>query len=361
MNACAWQSRVEMTYDSEELTSISEQAANWRVAFDNAAPSAAERREFVEWVTRGPERIEACLRVARVHATVSRADVRWPATSAEDLVRDALAAPDDSVVPLRPYAPRQRETTHRRPARQWVAGLAASVVVAVSLGWWYLQSRPEQFQTKMGEQHSFLLADGSRVTLNTASQIEVRLRADHRSVRLLQGEALFEVTHDVRRPFDVYAGTVAVRDVGTRFDIDRRATRTTITVVEGRVALIAADSRTGTLPVLSARDRVTVDSAGPGAVEHDVNLAETTAWMQHELVFHHRPLGEVADEFNRYNVGRIQIRSPALRAQEVTGTFMANDVASFVAVLTGLPGVHAVADGAGGYIVTADTSGATAQ
>jgi transmembrane sensor len=361
MNACAWQSRAEMTHDNEELTSVSEQAAQWRVAFDTATPSAAERREFVEWVTRGPERVEACLRIARVHSAVSRADVRWPATSAEDLVRDALAAPDDSVVPLRPHDSRQRETTHRRPTLRWVTALAASVVVAACLGWWFLQARPEQFQTKLGEQHSFLLADGSRVTLNTASQIEVRLRADHRDVRLLQGEALFEVTHDAQRPFDVYAGPVAVRDVGTRFDIDRRATRTTITVVEGRVALIAADSRTGTLPVLSARDRVSVDSAGPGAVEHDVNLAETTAWMQHELVFHHRPLGEVADEFNRYNVGRIQIRSSALRAQEVTGTFRSNDVASFVAVLAGLPGVRMVADGAGGYVVTADASDATAQ
>ena len=149
--------------------------------------------------------------------------------------------------------------------------------------------------------------------------------------------------------------------MGTRFDIDRRTTRTTVTVVEGQLALIAADSHTAHLPVLSARDRVVVDSAGPGAVEHNVNLTEATAWMQHELVFHHRPLGEVADEFNRYNVGRIQIRGPALRDQQVTGTFRSNDVASFVAVLAGFPGVHIAGDGAGGFVVTADDSDATHQ
>jgi ferric-dicitrate binding protein FerR (iron transport regulator) len=77
-------------------------------------------------------------------------------------------------------------------------------------------------------------------------------------------------------------------------------------------------------------------------------------------VFHHRPLGEVADEFNRYNVGRIQIRSPALREQEVTGTFRSSDVASFVAVLAGIPGVHVVGDAAGGYVINADGSDATA-
>jgi transmembrane sensor len=349
-----------MTHDNEELTSISQQAADWWVVLHDADPSAAEKREFVEWVTRAPQCVEACLRIARVYAAVSRADVRWPETSGEDLVRDALAAPEDSVIPLRPRVAWKPEEKYRRPALRWAAALAASVIIGTCLGWWFTLARAEQFQTKVGEQRSVLLADGSRVTLNTASKIEVRLRADHRYVNLLHGEALFEVTHDAKRPFDVDAGNVVVRVVGTRFDIDRRATRTAVTVVEGRVATIAAGPRTGTLPVLSAKDRVIVDSAGPGVLEHEVNLAEITGWMQRQLVFHQRPLGEVADEFNRYNVGHIQIRSTLLREQEVTGTFKADDVASFIAVLAGIPGVHVVNDGAGGYVVTSNGSEATA-
>jgi transmembrane sensor len=350
-----------MTSENEELTSISQQAAHWWVVFRHADASAAEKREFVEWLTRGPERVEACLHLAQVHAVVARADVRWPQTSAEDLVRDALAAPDDSVVPLRPHVRRTHEEKRRRPTLRWVAGLAASVMVAACLGWWLLPARPELFQTKVGEQRSVLLADGSRVTLNTASKIEVRLLAERRVVELLQGEVLFEVAHDVQRPFEVRAGHLVVRAVGTQFDIDRRATRTTVTVVEGRVAVLAVDSGIGNLPVLSARDRVVAYRTGPAALEHDVNLAETTAWTQHQLVFHHRPLGEIADEFNRYNVGRIEIRSPSLREQEVTGTFRSNDVASFVAVLAGIPGVQVVDDGADGYVVTSNGSEATAQ
>jgi transmembrane sensor len=172
---------------------------------------------------------------------------------------------------------------------------------------------------------------------------------------------LFDVAHDAERPFDVHAGGVTVRAMGTQFDIDRRATRTAVTVVEGRVAMIAAESHTGQLPVLSAGDRVVVRGASLGTLEHDVNLSEVTAWTQHQLVFRHRPLGEVADEFNRYNVGRIEIRSPSLRDQELTGTFSSNDVASFVAVLAGIPGVRVVDDGAGGYIVTSDGSEKAAQ
>jgi transmembrane sensor len=350
-----------MTRENEELTSISQQAARWWVVLHTKDASAAEKREFVEWVARAPERVEACLRVARVHAAVSRADVGWPQTSAEELVRNALAAPDDSVISLRPNVLPKREEESRRPALRWMAGLAASIIVVAGLGWWLTPSRAEQFQTKVGEQRSVLLADGSRVTLNTASKIEVHLQADHRVVQLLQGEVLFEVAHDAQRPFDVHAGNVVVRAVGTQFDIDRRAARAAVTVVEGRVTMLAAGSHSGSLPELSAGDRLVVDSAGPGALEHDVNLAEATAWTQHQLVFHHRPLGEIADEFNRYNVGRIEIRSPSLREQEVTGTFRSNDVASFVAVLAGIPGVQVIDDGIGGYVVTSDGSDKAAQ
>jgi transmembrane sensor len=347
-----------MTRENEDLTSISEQAAHWWVVLRDADASAAEKREFVEWVTRAPDRVEASLRVARVHAAVSRADVRWPQVSAEELVRDALATPDDSVVPLHPHLRRERERPRRRPALRWAAGLAASVLVAACVAWWLTLSQPEQFQTKLGEQRSVLLADGSRVTLNTASKIEVRLEAHHRVIQLLQGEALFEVAHDPQRPFDVRAGQVVVRAVGTHFDVDRRVRRTIVTVVDGRVAMLEAGASTESLPVLTRGDRVVVDSAGPGTLQHGVNLTEAIAWTQRQLVFQHRPLGEVAEEFNRYNAGRIDIRSPALRAQEVTGTFKADDVASFVAVLEGIPGVRVVGDGAGGYVVTSADSAA---
>jgi len=126
-----------MTHDSEELTSINQQAAHWWVVLHNTNPSAAEKREFVEWVTRAPECVEASLRVARVHSAVSRSDVRWPATSAEELVRAAVAAPDDAVVPFRPHGPRT-PTVKPRLTLRWVAGLAALVLIAVVLGWWFM-------------------------------------------------------------------------------------------------------------------------------------------------------------------------------------------------------------------------------
>jgi len=216
---------------------------------------------------------------------------------------------------------------------------------------------PEKYETRFGEQRFVRLDDGSGVTLNTASRIEVKLSKGRRVVRLFQGEALFDVAHDAARPFDVYTGKTILRAVGTRFDVDVRPSRTTVTVVEGVVSVthgLADALPLGNTPLLRASDRVVIESSGPGTPQHGVRLDEATAWTHQQLIFKRRTLGEVADEFNRYNHERIVIDSPELRAQEITGVFKANDPASFVEFLSNLPGVHIKEDGTRGHVVTRD-------
>jgi transmembrane sensor len=206
----------------------------------------------------------------------------------------------------------------------------------------YFYLMPQRLQTAVGEQRSVVLGDGSLVTLNTSSSIEVHLAKDHRTVKLLAGEALFEVAHDAKRPFDVTTGDTTVRAVGTQFDVDRRAASTTVTVVEGQVAVLTAPDGTHggkqtTLP-LSAGEQLTL---APRSVRQPVrtDVATAIAWTQRKLIFEHRQLGEVAAEFNRYNRQIIEIRSAELRNQEVTGVFQANDPGSFLTFLSRLPGV----------------------
>lgn len=344
-----------MTRENDELISISEQAAHWWVVFRGGEASPVERQEFAQWIVRAPERVEAYLRVARVHAALSRTDLRWPKTPAVALIRDALASPQDPT-PLPIQRIRPEKPRNRRPALVGL-GLVASLLLAVGVGWRVL-SGPEQFQTKFGEQLSVLLGDGSRVTLNTDSKIEVRLQADRRVIHLVQGEALFDVAHDAKRPFDVHVGKMILRDVGTRFDVDQRRAHTVVTVMEGQVRIIAAGSPGGSdakLPELSATDRAIIDNEGSIKLEHGVKLGEAVAWTRRSVVFHRRPMGEVADEFNRYNHEHIEIRSPALQALEITGTFRADDLASFLAYIADIPGVHVAKDG-GRYLVTLEES-----
>jgi transmembrane sensor len=324
--------------------------------------------------------------------------VRWPGTPAEVLIREAKASPPDTLqLPTgstfphgsseraRGKKPGQSEVSFNEEAKQkfrlrrrslWGA---AALLLIVAGSAWLLLTGPQVYKTKFGEQRSVLLDDGSRVTLNTASKIEVALRKDRRFIRLRQGEALFEVAHDASRPFDVHAGTTVLRAVGTQFNVDMRRTQTTVTVLEGRVAVVPESGAAGvgsvespSVPsnvtddrdstknsishqapaprgalILAAAERVVITSSGPSAPQHVTNLAEATSWTQRQLVFDNRPLSEVAEEFNRYNRSRIVIESDELRAQQVTGVFQSDDPASFLSFLSSIQDVeiHEAGDG----------------
>jgi transmembrane sensor len=161
-------------------------------------------------------------------------------------------------------------------------------------------------------------------------------------VRLLAGEALFKVAHDATRPFDVTSSNTTVRAVGTQFNVDRRPDSTTVTVVDGAVAVFTTSVDTAeeeqTRVPLAAGEQLTL---APRSARHPVraDVATALAWTQRKLVFENRRLGEVADEFNRYNRQAIEIRSPELREQRVTGVFQANDPRSFLTFLSRQPGV----------------------
>jgi transmembrane sensor len=348
---------------------LSEQAAHWWAVLHDREATGSDHREFGDWVARSPERVEAYLQTARLMRALKFPTTRWPDTPPEKLIRDAKASPAD-VLPLvgiltapppppaAPEIPTPQHGGRRKPRlglrRRPLWGAAAALLIVVGSAWWLL-SGSQQYRTRFGEQRSVLLDDGSRITLNTASAIEVDFGSrNRRLVRLLEGEALFEVAHDAARPFVVQSGEARVRAVGTQFDIYRRNNGTTVTVIEGRVAVLVPanqavaggdanpnSARAATPAVLvSGGEQVTIAPHSATPPPHRANLAAATAWTRRELVFDHRPLSEVADEFNRYNRLHIAIEGATLKDQEVTGVFRSDDPASFLSFLSNTPGIE---------------------
>jgi transmembrane sensor len=349
-----------MASDMESTTSVLEQASHWWELLHSDSASSSDNREFGEWVARSPERVEAYLQTARLVKAIKSPRLIWPSTAAEVLIREAKDSPDTVL----PFARAQVSASAGRAERRHVQSRfawAAAAVLLLGVGLvLFILEMPRELSTALGEQRSVLLADGSRTTLNTASTIEVTLRKGRREVRLVRGEALFEVAHDAARPFVVRAGNALLKDVGTQFNVDMRSDSTTVTVVEGQVAVDSAVAdKSATAPaghlageiagglILGANDRVVVTPAGVGAPQRGVDVAASVAWTQRQLMFEHRPLSQVAEEFNRYNKDRIDIDSPELERQEVTGVFDAKDPASFVAFLSSVPGVE-IREGANG-------------
>jgi transmembrane sensor len=356
--------------DAIEAATMPEQAAHWWIVLHEEACTKEDRDAFSAWVRRSPERVEAYLRVSMLMGTLQSKQRTWSDIPADELIRRARASsaeiiPLPRAVPVAPAPAPNRLAGTRMFTYASMAAIGCVLVVA------WLLWLPERFRTDIGEQRSVLLDDGSLITLNTASEIEVKYTDGRRFVRLARGEALFEVAHDPQRPFDVDTGKAVVRAVGTRFNIDRRADHTTVSVVQGKVQVMTeqppqgdrAPGRAAAAPaappmeVLIEAQRLVVTEAGMSEPEHIADIAPVTAWTQRQLVFESRSLGEVAEEFNRYNRQHILIESPRLRAQSVTGVFQANDSASFLIFISNIPGVRVTTNAAGHHVVSLADAG----
>jgi len=202
------------------------------------------------------------------------------------------------------------------------------------------------YDTVLGQRSTIMLADGSTVTLNTNSRIEVAYNATERGIRLRRGQALFEVAKDAAWPFVVRAGKQRITALGTAFDVrlapkrDGAGEEIRVALVAGRVAvdeLVADDAAAGaaTIPEnrieLVAGERL-IASAGRERAAQKVDLEEIISWREGRIVFRDTPLGEAVAEVNRYTTDQLRLSDdPRLWEIRVSGVFKTGQVAPFLA------------------------------
>jgi transmembrane sensor len=203
------------------------------------------------------------------------------------------------------------------------------------LGYLFMPSG-SSFRTAVGAVAAVPMADGSKVTLNTDSQIRIAVTEHDRRVNLRRGEAFFEVAKDRSRPFVVVAGHCRVIAVGTKFSVWREADEVRVAVTEGRVR-VERDTRTSAEP---AADEVAAGSVArasdAGVLIQRKRLSEVEeelSWRRGFLFFHDVPLTEAVAEFNRYNHDRLVIGNPAIAGIRIGGSFRSTNVGGFVRLL----------------------------
>ena len=321
------------------------QAAEWFISNQDQALDHDQRAAFVAWLKSSPIHIEEYLGIALVSRDLRMA-VEEPGESLESLLEIARADAAERVVPMHSPAvtgaPRWKPT----PQRRWALGVAATVAVA-TVAWWigvqHSAGEPQSFGTGHGEQAVQRLADGSIMHLNTDTTLDVRFGKDSRDIHLKAGEAFFTVAHGDAREFRVKAGEAEIVALGTQFDVRLKPSSTVVTVVEGQVEVQAFSGRgvgeRGTMRV-AAGYQLQIDDGVLAAQSERVDTAAAVAWRQRKIDFDSRPLGEVADEFNRYGVVQFVIEDAGLRALRVSGVFDAYDSESFASFLETLDGVH---------------------
>jgi transmembrane sensor len=217
--------------------------------------------------------------------------------------------------------------------------LAAAAMLVVALGVIGYRWAPggSSFQTAVGALTAVPLRDGSKVTLNTDSQVRIAVTEHERRINLARGEAFFEVTKDPTRPFVVVAGRCRVVAVGTQFSVWREADEVRVAVTEGRVRIEPSDAVPGSNDPTTEVSAGSIAHAGAAGVlvEHRRlgEVEETLGWRRGFLFFHDLPLSEAVAEFNRYNQDKIVIDSPDIAGISISGSFRSTNVSGFVHLL----------------------------
>ncbi|HEY5756759.1 MAG TPA: FecR family protein [Steroidobacter sp.] len=333
-----------------ESTIVAEASA-WFIEFRSGDATADARAKFDEWLRRSPQHIQAYLEIASAWSELPTADPKGR-IDLREVIERARASADDNVVPLATHRAEQGlRTAHHFPRagrRQRAFNLAAvlaTFAILIGVGTWLGFYRADTYTTGIGEQRTVRLEDGTTVELNALSTVKVRLASNARNVELTQGQALFHVAKDPKRPFIVRSDDTTVRAVGTQFDVHRKLSGTVVTVLEGRVAVAEVtpallEPKIEVAPIfLSAGEQVTVThQETPRAKRADI--ASATAWLQKRLIFDETPLAEVASEFNRYNTRRLVISDPELRAVPISGVYSTTDPDALIGFLRAQPSIE---------------------
>lgn len=298
---------------------VAEQAADWLTLLMSGKATDADRRRWQHWRDGHPDHQRAWQHIEAVTGRLKRMESHAAYTA------------------LSPYAGPEGL---RRPGRRKALRLLLWGGIASTSGWLVsgvpiVQQMAADYRTLAGEQRTVTLADGTAVTLNTASAIDVRFDGRRRLLRLVAGEVLIVTGHALNngaadpRSFVVETAEGHVRALGTCFTVRQRNDSTQVAVLESAVE-ITPHAAAGEPRLLRAGEQVTftrasIDSSQPGD-------DQAAAWSRGQIVADEMRLGEFLDELGRYRTGIIHC-APAVADLRFSGVFPLHDTDRILATL----------------------------
>jgi transmembrane sensor len=318
-------------YNIPDIDDIEAEASAWIVQVDSGAMSKGDIEDLKEWISRSPQHKHSFQKMASGFLEIG-----------------TLLTQDGATTTIRERKP--KKALFSAPV---MLSMAATVIAGFFIFSGQFSDQPlkaaeptVQYIANVGEQKDVTLADGSVVTLNTNSRIDVNFTGAERSINLAYGEALFDVAKDRSRPFVVHANQGAVRAVGTIFSVRSIKSEVSVLVEEGIVELIAPPIANQPGATTLAEDMVvlarlrTGEEANFDGVNKNIrsvepaDVANRHAWKNGMLIFDGHSLSEVVDEITRYTDMKIVISNPEMQDLQIGGTFKVGETEAFLDAMT---------------------------
>lgn len=315
-------------------------ASIWYLRLSSPECRESDRLGFEKWRKEHPSHARE---FARIERSLSFVDRHSSHPLFEELMAEVIAETEPKPEFWRRWA-NNGWTGNRRT----VIGTAMAGVVMMAVTTFMFsvsdQSSFKAYDTATGERFTITLSDGSQVTLNTNSRLEVDFTEEQRGLTLVRGQAIFEVVKNKNRPFIVEAENQRITALGTSFDIwlDRDIKAVKVVLVEGRVVvdefLANADqSKKQSIPSkrieLTTGERL-IASASLPRVKEQIDIEKATSWRIGKMIFREEPLTKAVREVNRYSTEKLRLADdPRLRKLRVSGIFNTGRIDSFLYVL----------------------------
>lgn len=292
-------------------------------------------REAADWLLRNGDPQQSAEDKARFTAWLNDPENCRTYSAAERLMGDACKAIQSDP----------KLASIKAEPRNLTKPIATTIVVfAMATATFFLLDGPMRLQADViagtDEMPVIDLEDGSRVQLNASSAIAIEFNRNRRTVRLLRGQAYFEVAHAPERPFTVEAGATRVTALGTAFDVRYGDTDTEVTVTENAVLLESDNDRSFSQRVRQG-EQATYDRSNGETSIQPVDSLVALAWKRGQIAVDNAPLSYVVEEMNRHFGGRIVIAGKSLAARRVSGTVAIADTDAALSFVRQALGVKA--------------------
>lgn len=239
----------------------------------------------------------------------------------------AAKSKDRQTEQLLRFYRKQAEKKKKAGPAGWIALSSAAMLILALLFGVPRQERPsltsqvESFTVPMGSRSGLVLADGTKVNLNSGSSLvlDEQFSPENRIVKLT-GEGYFEVSADNRHPFTVKTDKFDVTVTGTKFNISAYADDRNLSaaLLEGRIRLTFDDQQDFVLePGQKLRiDRLTLNTALEAA-----DRVSETAWVNSEFVFREIPFPDLIRRLERWYDVRLVYPREAFDSMVYSGRF----------------------------------------
>lgn len=312
-------------------TNHDEQACAWCLRLAEGSLPLKVREEFNAWLSSDPENARAFEDAARVWQSFEHSH---HSPELIDLRRDALEV-----------FRRRQETRWRRSLvsrRQFVGVAAALAMAAIAIGMW-MRFVPDRYSTGLGERRIVALSDGSRISLDAQSRVDVRYSKGLRQLQLRQGRAKFSVAKDPLRPFSVSAADKTVVATGTEFSVELLSNQVHVILYQGRIEVL--EQRGGELrsigretpsaiQAMAPSTELVAGIASPALRLRSIDPGPSLAWENGQVAFDAELLASAVERVNRYTDEPLAIGAPEVGRIRISGTFLAGDTAAFVEGVT---------------------------